>query len=160
VPEKRLPADELLTLLRDHPRRVAEATRGVAAAELQTAPDGEWSAVEVLAHMRSCGDMWGGAIESILAAEHPTIKAINPRRWIESTNYRDLTFKRSFHVYETQRKRLIATLEGLRPKEWGRGATVTGAGKPLELTVHSYVQRLAVHERAHVKQIERLVRER
>jgi hypothetical protein len=160
MPEKQLPTDELLELLRTHPRRVADATHGIPASDLEAAPDGEWSAVEILAHMRACGDMWGGAIESMLAADHPTIKAINPRRWIESTNYRNQSFPRSFHAFEAQRKRLLTALEPLSPKDWKRGAKVTGAGKPLELTVHSYAQRLAIHERAHVKQIERLVRDR
>jgi hypothetical protein len=26
----------------------------------------EWSAVEVLAHLRACGDVWGGCIARIL----------------------------------------------------------------------------------------------
>jgi hypothetical protein len=36
-------------------------------------------------------------------------------------------------------------------------ATVTGAGKPRERTVHTYGQWLANHERSHFRQIERIV---
>jgi hypothetical protein len=34
---------------------------------------------------------------------------------------------------------------------------VTGAGAPLKLTVHDYAERMARHERPHVKQIQRTV---
>jgi hypothetical protein len=40
---------------------------------------------------------------------------------------------------------------------WSRAAIVTGAGKPLVRTMHTYAQWLATHERPHVKQIERIV---
>ncbi len=46
----------------------------------------------------------------------------------------------------------------LRHRRASHGSeTVTGAGKPLELTVHRYAERLAIHERAHVKQIEHII---
>jgi hypothetical protein len=41
----------------------------------------------------------------------------------------------------------------LPPEAWSRDATFTGAGKPVERTVLSQAQRIAVHERAHLKQV-------
>lgn len=154
MPRALPPPDELLELLRTHPTRLAEVADGVTAKQLRRSrtPD-EWSPVEILAHLRSCGDMWGGAIETILAEDHPTIRAINPRTWIDSTDYRELEWAPSFRAYRTQRRKLLRILESLPPKRWERAATVIGAGKPLELSVHRYADRLAVHERAHVKQI-------
>ena len=61
------------------------------------------------------------------------------------------------HAFATQRTNLLAILEPLAPEDWSRVATVTGAGKVLERTVLFYAQWLAVHERPHVKQIERIV---
>ena len=52
---------------------------------------------------------------------------------------------------------LLAVLEPLPPASWARGATVTGAGAVLERAVHFYAQWLVIHERPHVKQIERIV---
>jgi hypothetical protein len=45
-------------------RRTAALTGGLAPAQLQAvpAPD-QWSATEVLAHLRACADMWGGCIQ-------------------------------------------------------------------------------------------------
>ena len=58
--------------------------------------------------------------------------------------------------FTTKRDDLLAALHPLSPAEWARSAKVTGAGKPLELTVYSYVERLAIHERSHVNQIARI----
>ncbi len=139
------------------PGRIAAACSGLPAAQLQAAPEaGEWSANEVLAHMRACADMWGRAIAAILASDHPTLRAINPRTWIKRTDYLSQEFFRSLGAFTTQRAELLAVLEPLPAADWQRGAKVTGAGKPLELTVHSYVNRLALHERPHLKQIERI----
>jgi hypothetical protein len=51
---------------------------------------------------------------------------------------------------------MLAVLEPLKPNIWSRSATVTGAGKILERTVHKSAQWLATHERPHVKQIKRI----
>jgi hypothetical protein len=94
----------------------------------------------------------------MLAEEHPTIRAINPRAWIKRTTYRDLDFITSFEAYCDQRDALLATLRPLSPDDWQRAATVTGAGAPLERTVHFYAQWLARHERSHMGQIDDIVR--
>jgi hypothetical protein len=150
---------QLLTMLAAAPARIAGLTAGLAPALLQEslAPD-QWSANQVLAHLRACADMWGDCISAIIVHDHPTLRAINPRTWIDKTDYREQAFEPSLQVYTNQRAALVATLEPLAPEDWARVATVTGAGKPLELTVRSYAERLAVHERPHLKQIERIVR--
>jgi hypothetical protein len=94
----------------------------------------------------------------MLAEDRPTIRAVNPRTWVKSTNYPELEFQRSFRAFSKQRADLLAVLEALPRKGWSRGATVTGAGAVLQRTVLSYAQWLARHERTHVKQIERIVK--
>jgi hypothetical protein len=144
-------------LLEATPSRIAEFTVGLTEAQLHTAPSpGEWSANEVLAHLRSCADVWGNCIDIIINQDRPTIRAVNPRTWIKSTNYPEQKFQPSLHAFTVQRANLLVVLESLKPKTWSRPATVTGAGKPLELTVQSYAERMAVHERPHVKQIQRI----
>jgi hypothetical protein len=141
------------------PPRIAELTVGLAPAQLLAAPNrGEWSANDVLAHLRSCADVWGGCIESIIAHDRPTIRAVNPTTWINQTNYRELAFQPSLRVFAAQRADLLAVLQPLAPAGWSRAATVTGAGHVLERTVLSYAEWLARHERPHVKQIERIVK--
>lgn len=159
MPEKPLPVEQILTMLRAGPPRLAAATAGLPPALLRArpAPD-EWSANEVLAHLRSCADMWGRAIETMIAEDAPTIRAINPTTWINSTDYLDLDFQASLQAFASQRSELLAILEALPSEGWARSGTVTGAGKALQRTVHSYAQWLARHERPHLKQIERIAR--
>jgi len=158
LPERWFPPPQLLTLLAENGRRLVAITGGVAPAQLQTKPsvDG-WSANDVLAHMRSCADVWGGCIAAIIAEETPTLRAVNPKTWIKGTRYPELQFRESFKAFASQRADLVAVLEQLPPKGWSRTATVTGAGSVLVRSVHFYVQWLARHERTHVKQIERIL---
>ena len=154
-----LTTEQTLTLLAQTPPRLASLTDSLAPAQLHTAPNpGEWCANDVLAHMRSCADMWGNCIALILAEDKPTIKAVNPTTWIKSTDYLQQEFQPSFDAFTAQRTGLLALLERLEPQDWSRAATVTVAGKPLERTVFFYAQWLARHERPHVKQIARIVK--
>lgn len=154
---KYLPIDTILAILKETPSRLAKLTAGLAPAQLRTAlGDGEWSASEVLAHLRACNEVWGGCyIMTILARDNPTIKAINPRTWIRNTDYLEQEFQPSLRAFTRQRRRLLAVLEPLPPKDWTRTNTLIGAGKPLRQTLISHADGLARHERAHLKQIER-----
>ena len=155
--DKYLPIETILTILKETPPRLAKLTVGLAPAQLLTAPSvGEWSASEVLAHLRACNDVWGGYyIMTILTQNNPTIKAMNPRTWIKNTNYLEQDFQPSLRAFTKQRRKLLAALEPLPPKDWTRTNTLIGAGKPLQQTLMSHADGLARHERAHLKQIER-----
>lgn len=159
MPSTPLASEQILSMLAGAPPQLAALTGGLDPVQLRT-PLGqdEWSANEVLAHMRACADVWGGCIAEMLANDRPTLRAINPRTWIKRTNYRDLEFQPSLHAYTTQRSALLAILEPLPPERWVRAAIVRGAGKVLERTVLSYAQWIAIHERPHLKQIARIVK--
>ncbi len=157
MPSKLLTTEQVLTLLAATPQRIVALTADLSPAQLHTPPtDDGWSLNDVLAHLRACADVWGNCIVTIIAGDTPTLRAINPRTWIKQTNYLDLEFAPSLRSFITQRADLLAALEPLSPEGWLRVATVRGAGKVLERTVLFYGQWLAVHERQHVKQIERI----
>ncbi|HET7036430.1 MAG TPA: DinB family protein [Thermomicrobiaceae bacterium] len=154
MPERQLPIAEILTLLSETPERIAALTADLSPAQLRASPaPDEWSATEVLAHLRACADVWGGCIQRIITEDAATLRAINPRTWIKQTDYPELDFHPSLDAFTAQRAALLALLEPLPAEAWSRSATVTGAGKPLTRTVHTYAQWLARHERPHVKQI-------
>jgi hypothetical protein len=158
VPSRSLTIEQVLTLLAESPPRIAALTADLAPAQLQTTPNHDgWSANDVLAHLRACADVWGNCIVAMIAADTPTIRAVNPRSWIKKTDYLELEFRPSLHSFAAQRADLLAVLKPLPREGWSRAATVTGAGKVLEWTVLFYAQRLADHERQHVKQVERIV---
>ena len=159
MPQRPLTGEQILTMLAETPPRIAALTAGLQPDQLQTSPnDDEWSARDVLAHLRACADMWGICIVAMLAGDRPTIKAVNPTTWIKKTDYLEQDFQPSLQAFTTQRAELLAVLQPLPPEGWSRAATVTGAGRVLERTVLFYAEWLARHERPHVKQIERIVK--
>jgi hypothetical protein len=158
VYDTRLNTDQILAHLAAGPVRIAEFTAGLSPAQLVASPEpGAWSARDVLAHLRACGDMWGKYIGLILHEDRPTFKAMNPTTWIKQTNYLEQAFRPSFRAYTAQRNELVGVLEALPPAAWQRSALVTGAGKPRERTVYTYAEWLANHERSHFRQFQRIV---
>ncbi|MFI5287224.1 MAG: DinB family protein [Candidatus Dormibacteria bacterium] len=155
---KSIPTEQIVTQLADAPRRIAALTAGLAPSRLCTGPgDGEWSANDVLAHLRACADVWGDHISAIVAEDAPHRRGVNPRTWIKSTDYLELGFHDSLRSFLAQRAELLATLEDLSPDGWSRKAKVVAYGMTNERTLLSYAEHLARHERTHLKQIENIV---
>ena len=159
MPQSDLTIEQILTMLSATPPRITELTVDLTPAQLHAAPNrGEWSANDVLAHLRACADVWGDCMVTIINHNTSTLRAINPTTWIKRTTYREQHFQPSLHAFTAQRTALLAVLEPLSADVWLRSATVTGAGKPLVRTVQSYAQWMARHERPHVKQIQHIAR--
>jgi hypothetical protein len=160
VYDRPLTIDQVLTQLKEQPEAIAALTTGLPRGRLHEPPSpGEWSVNDVLAHLRSCADMWGRYIAMIIAEDRPTFRAMNPTTWIKSTNYPELDFAPSLRAFAKQRTELLAFLRPLPKAAWSRSATVTGAGRPRERTVLEYGRWLANHELTHVKQIARIVQD-
>ncbi len=150
---KSLPSEQILTMLEEAPPWIGKLCAGLTPGQLRTRPEqNKWSATEVLAHLRSCSDVWGQCIMTMLSEDAPTFRAVDPRTWTKKTDYPGLEFRPSFQAFTRQRAELLEVLKPLPPEAWARTATVTGAGKPLERTVLFYAQWLARHERTHFKQ--------
>lgn len=149
--------EEILHLLAETPTRIEAMTGGLEPSQLQEAPEsGGWSANLVLAHLRCCADVWAGCIRAIVADDHPTLRAMNPRTWARRTDYSALDFVTSWQAYIKQREQLLRDLEQLPSAAWSRTAAVIGAGAVLERTVQFYAEWLATHERSHLRQFQRL----
>jgi hypothetical protein len=158
VSRKLISIDQIVAILDSTPRRLSELTLGLAPEELHRPPaPGAWSANEVLAHLRACADVWGSSMRRIIVENSPTIRAINPRAWIERTDYRELPFQTSLDAFTAQRVELLALLGPLPDSAWQRSATATGAGAQIERTVHAFGHRFAHHEGIHVNQIANIV---
>ena len=156
----KLSDEQIVQALAEQPKSIGSLTAGLSQNALRRPPAPEgWSLNDVLAHLRSCGDMWGKYIALILVKDQPTFRAVNPTTWIKSTNYPDLDFPASFRAYTKQRVQLVKKLRGVPKEAWSRRATVTGGGRPRQRTVRDYALWLANHERSHLGQIARLAAE-
>src|SRR5712692_2610445 len=82
--DRPLTIDQVLTQLKKQPEAIAALTVRLPRARLQVrASGGVWSVNDVLAHLRSCADMWGKYMAIIVAEDRPTIRAMNPTTWIK-----------------------------------------------------------------------------
>lgn len=153
---KATPVDiqKYLKLLEKTTLWITSITKQVDDVRLQTKPEeDEWSANDILAHLRSCADVWGDSIEQMIAQDKQTLPYHHPRQWIKNTNYRELPFHESFQTFKLQRRKLLQILKELSFEDWSRRATIKGR----EHTVFTQVRRMAKHEHEHCQQIEALL---
>lgn len=109
----------------------------------------DWSVRDILAHLRSCSDVWGNSIEAMLADENPVLADVHPRHWLKQTNYLDLRFRESLQALASQRAKMLSVLRQLSFEDWARSAVIGGRNH----TVFSQVRRMAKHEAEHLTQI-------
>jgi hypothetical protein len=146
--------DEILILLEEAPQRLASLTSGFDNTQLGSKPDNDsWSANDILAHLRSCADVWGKSILAMISQDHPKLRYVSPRTWMRKTDYPAQEFTTSFQAFAGQRIDLLESLRRLGVADWSRGATFTGTARGREQTVFSYARRLAEHETQHLAQI-------
>lgn len=152
-----LERQEILNVLSDSSSRIEAAAAGLSDAQLASRPESEeWSPVEILGHLRACADVWGDQrIGGMLSEDEPTMRAVNPKRWMRDMDYDAVPFRTSFEAFSIQRRELLKRLQSISPSDWQRGATLTGGGAPRRYSVHSEADAIARHERAHIKQIEK-----
>lgn len=119
----------------------------------QPAP-GEWSAVEVLAHLRAAADVFSHSIYMFLLDDGPTIPYIHPNLWWRMQGYTDVSFDENLQIFELNRRHLLGKLRSLTPSTWERSGTI----KTQTRTVYGEMRRMALHEKGHYSQIQDLWR--
>jgi len=146
--------EKYLKDLEETPRKLSILTKSVDAALLQAKPDKKsWSASDILAHLRSCADIWTHSIYAMLAENEPALPDINERKWAKVTGYTDVLFPESFQAFSLQRENLLRVLKALPFEAWKRSAVILGR----KHTIFTQVRRLAKHELEHCEQIESLL---
>jgi hypothetical protein len=144
---------DYLGQLESVPSIIATCTAGRDEAQLGWSPDPRtWSAVDILAHMRGCADLWTHSIYAMLVDEAPALPLLDERRWAKVTQYNTLDFATSFQAFTLQRSNLVHVLRSLPPESWARSATIGGRN----LTVFSQARRMVLHELEHCHQLEAL----
>src|SRR5438105_11669316 len=84
---------------------------------------GEWSAAEVLAHIRASHAILEPRIYHILVRDNPPLAAFDERRWAEVARYAVLPIIDSIEAMRLQRKELMYALRALSPSDWERIGT-------------------------------------
>jgi hypothetical protein len=142
--------DAHLATLHQTPLLIGFVAGQLSEAQLRLRPlPGDWSLVEILAHLHACAEVWSDDIERMLALDAPRFSKPHPRRVMLSSRHQDPTFAESARSFAELRERLISRLQALRPEQWERSATISGR----DHTVFSRTRGMALHEARHADQI-------
>jgi hypothetical protein len=141
--------ETLLATLAETPGFIAEVCTGLGEAELRLAPaPGEWSLVELLAHLHACAEVWGDDIGVMLMRDEPRFTKPHPRQVMKQDRFLTPSFADSFIDFSNLRARLLGELKSLDFELWERGATINQRWH----TVFTHARRMALHEHAHREQ--------
>lgn len=140
------------------PIRLKKVSRGATEDTLDARPSAkEWSAREIVNHLRANADVWGSTIRRMVDDDYPTIRYVSPRSVMKNARYSECRFDDALKFFVGERKKLVARLNPLSPEEWLRGASFTGISKRRsQETVLDYARRMAAHEAEHIAQFEAL----
>ncbi len=144
--------DNLLERLSNVPQRIARAVARLSEAEKhRPLSNGEWSASEILAHLRASDDIVGYRLYAILARDDPSLPAYDERRWAEVAGYAQAGFDLSLKTYILRRTELVKMLRQITFDDWKRLGVHEVKG-PISLL--DIATSLVEHEEEHCLQLE------
>jgi hypothetical protein len=146
---------ELTKALASVPKEIVGIVAGHDEARLTWRADAKtWSVSDVLAHLRSCAEVQGKWIATMLDRDNPTMRAVSPRSAFRK--YVDRDFAVSLKEFAEERAALVKRLRGLDGAGWGRKLTFTGASQQTPTVAHC-AWGLAQHELDHLPQLRDLL---
>lgn len=150
--------DGLLKRLSDAPARIAGAVARLSDTDKHLTPsNGEWSAAEILAHLRASDDILGHRLYAILTRDHPVLPAYDERRWAEIACYAQADFELSLKAFMLRRAELVSMLRQVAIKDWQRLGIHEEKGA---VSLFQVVTALMEHEEQHCAQLEALDKRR
>lgn len=131
----------------------AAAIKAVPDAILSKRPDEKnWSAKEVVCHIRDTEESFMTRFQSIMAMDEPKFLPLEPDRWASERQYLRNDAAEALAAFRARRQECLAFLRGLRPEQWERGGIHTTRGR---MTVKDFVALMAWHDDNHLDQLKR-----
>jgi hypothetical protein len=141
----------LIRRLGDGLTRLGRITAAVPDAERwRERGDGEWSAHDVLVHMRASSEVLTPRVLHILVRDNPPLPAFDERAWAEVAGFAQMTPDILFARIAVPRYELIQMLQRIPAEAWRRAGMheVHGA-----ITLAQIVAHLIGHDEEHLAQI-------
>lgn len=131
----------------------AAALRGVPDAVLGKRPDDKnWSAKEVICHIRDTEESFMARFEIIMAMDEPKFLPVEPDRWAADRQYLRNDAAEALEAFRTRRDESLKFLRGLQPEQWERGGIHATRGR---MTIKDFVGLIAWHDDNHLDQCTR-----
>src|SRR6266446_10677087 len=171
----RRPLERRLARLARTPDELDEAFRARSADVLARRPDASnWSATEIVCHLRDVEELFRIRFHTILALDDPKILTfgaepaalaawgiggpighpLDPDRWAEERQYARNDPSQALSAFRRHRAETVALLESLTAAQWQRGGIHLRLGR---LTLGDWVASLAGHDDNHVDQLARTI---
>lgn len=146
---------ETVKTLRATPPILRALTRDVGDERARRAPaPGEWSVVEVVAHMRDVEQQALERVRRMLAEDRPSLAAFDHEQHARDRNYVALRLQETVEQYVGLRKEHLVLLDGLGPEGQRRAGRHEVHG---DVTVASYEVHVAAEDVDHLAQIARML---
>lgn len=111
---------------------------------------GEWSASDIVAHLRAADDILSYRVYALLVRDKPLLPALDERVWAEIAGYTTMSIASSLTTFAARRAELVAALQRLPLSAWERTGVHDVNGP---FTLWTLVQHLVAHEEEHCQQL-------
>jgi len=168
-----LPLGTRLERIGRTPDEIAAAIQGTTDAVLSRRPDTKnWSAKEVLCHLRDIEELFMLRFHMMLGTDEPTFLVLgelppdperwgitgrigmplNPDRWAEERQYIRADAGLALQALRLRREETLIFLRRLSPKDWERTSLHVTLGR---MTYGDWTALIAAHDDAHLAQLQR-----
>jgi len=131
----------------------AAAIKGVSDARLSKRPDDKnWSAREVVCHVRDTEESFMTRFQAILAMDEPRFPPVEPDRWAVDRQYQRNDVGDALAAFRARREETLRFFRGLKPEQWERTGIHATRGK---MTLKDFVELMAWHDDNHLDQLKR-----
>jgi len=145
--------DEQLARMERTVNDYAAVVNNVSDAQLTKRPDPKnWSAKEVVCHVRDIEESFMMRFLSIMAMDDPKFLPVEPDRWAVERQYQRNDVQEALAALRTRREETLRFLRGLKPEQWERGGIHATRGR---MTIKDFVELMAWHDDNHLDQLKR-----
>lgn len=131
----------------------AAVVKNVSDAQLTKRPDPtNWSAKEVLCHVRDIEESFMMRFLSLMAMDDPKFLPVEPERWAVDRQYQRNDVQEALAAFKTRREETLRFLRSLKPEQWERGGIHATRGR---MTLKDFVELMAWHDDNHLDQLKR-----
>jgi len=144
---------EWMEMLDKHPEEFAAAIRGIPESQLSKRPDEKnWSAKEVICHMRDTEELFASRFQTILSMNEPKLPAADADRWAADRQYQRNDIQEALASFRKRREETLQFLRELKPEQWDRLGIHLKYGP---MTILKFVELMVNHGNDHIAQLQR-----
>ena len=145
--------EKMLADLERAPDGFSEALRGGSEAVLSRRPDEKnWSAKEIVCHVRDTEEYFLSRFQMILSYDEPKFSPADAGRWAVERQYHRNDAGEALTAFRQRRRETLVFIKDIKPDQWERACHHAIRGR---MTLRDYLNLLAGHDKNHLDQINR-----